>query len=398
MSCIYFDASNATNCKDWVVNGGQGFYLAPSIIQPLFPDPASFSLSQYVSVRSTFLFGPIGSPALVTALLTNLTCPAPATGTFSPEAPAPPIRFTEQLICANAIQQSAKACPQIAYQPICKQICDDSLTSITNFISVCGGANKATLSYSNFTTACQSLASPTTPTCISEAYSNTTNCGFSIGPPGGGTGGPAAPGAPLPPPVRFCNGIPSNSRPSCCNAYLSSPPSPSPTNSPSPSSSPTPAAFDSGDIGGIVGGIAGGVALLLVLGVLFFFCVVRRRREKLATLIKGSRDTRAESNASSFRDTASPLPPRPSIPGSSGTGSDYQQQRSSHSATNISSAFNKQWIALSNFDPRRDDELEFKAGDHITLLSIFNDGWAQGVNERTGSLGAAPMSLLREIN
>ncbi|KAI8812943.1 hypothetical protein BJ742DRAFT_790525 [Cladochytrium replicatum] len=41
--------------------------------------------------------------------------------------------------------------------------------------------------------------------------------------------------------------------------------------------------------------------------------------------------------------------------------------------------------------PRMSDELELHVGDNVTVVKVYKDGWARGVNLRTGNTGAFPL-------
>jgi len=48
-------------------------------------------------------------------------------------------------------------------------------------------------------------------------------------------------------------------------------------------------------------------------------------------------------------------------------------------------------IAIYNYHPRREDEIELKFGDRIRIEHEYEDGWGAGVNESTNEFGAFPM-------
>jgi len=48
-------------------------------------------------------------------------------------------------------------------------------------------------------------------------------------------------------------------------------------------------------------------------------------------------------------------------------------------------------VALYNYQPRKDDELELKAGDRIRVEHKYDDGWGAGINESTSKFGAFPL-------
>ncbi|KAI8928317.1 hypothetical protein BC831DRAFT_448792 [Entophlyctis helioformis] len=54
------------------------------------------------------------------------------------------------------------------------------------------------------------------------------------------------------------------------------------------------------------------------------------------------------------------------------------------------------YLAIAAFEPALDDELRIQAGDTVLLQKKYEDGWAVGVNVRTGLIGAFPMECLGE--
>jgi len=48
-------------------------------------------------------------------------------------------------------------------------------------------------------------------------------------------------------------------------------------------------------------------------------------------------------------------------------------------------------VAVYNYHPRREDELELKCGDRIRVEHEYEDGWGAGLNENTNKFGAFPM-------
>ncbi|KAJ3179681.1 hypothetical protein HDU87_002887 [Geranomyces variabilis] len=51
--------------------------------------------------------------------------------------------------------------------------------------------------------------------------------------------------------------------------------------------------------------------------------------------------------------------------------------------------------AVRSFIPTNADEIEILPGDSVTISQTFSDGWATGVNSRTGIYGAFPMTILK---
>ncbi|KAJ3384460.1 hypothetical protein HDU92_003570 [Lobulomyces angularis] len=54
------------------------------------------------------------------------------------------------------------------------------------------------------------------------------------------------------------------------------------------------------------------------------------------------------------------------------------------------------YVAIADYQPILDDELEVFAGDHIIVHSLHSDGWATGINERTGCRGQVAMNILKQ--
>eukprot|EP00833_Pecoramyces_ruminatium_P001336 jgi/Orpsp1_1/1175368/evm.model.c7180000053589.1 len=53
-------------------------------------------------------------------------------------------------------------------------------------------------------------------------------------------------------------------------------------------------------------------------------------------------------------------------------------------------------IALYNYHPKMEDELELKAGDRVRVEHQYNDGWGAGINESTNKFGAFPLICCSE--
>ncbi|KAJ3012722.1 hypothetical protein HKX48_006119 [Thoreauomyces humboldtii] len=52
-------------------------------------------------------------------------------------------------------------------------------------------------------------------------------------------------------------------------------------------------------------------------------------------------------------------------------------------------------VAVRTFEPTNPDEIAISAGDTLNVSQVFTDGWAVGVNARTGQYGAFPMTILQ---
>ncbi|KAJ3382112.1 hypothetical protein HDU92_004926 [Lobulomyces angularis] len=57
-------------------------------------------------------------------------------------------------------------------------------------------------------------------------------------------------------------------------------------------------------------------------------------------------------------------------------------------------SLNSGWIAIDDYTPVLEDELEVKVGDPVFISSFYTDGWATGKNLRTGLSGQIAMTLL----
>jgi hypothetical protein len=53
-------------------------------------------------------------------------------------------------------------------------------------------------------------------------------------------------------------------------------------------------------------------------------------------------------------------------------------------------------IALYNYHPKMEDELELMAGDRVRVEHRYNDGWGAGINESTNKFGAFPLICCSE--
>jgi len=51
----------------------------------------------------------------------------------------------------------------------------------------------------------------------------------------------------------------------------------------------------------------------------------------------------------------------------------------------------KYMVAIYNYHPQKDDELELRSGDRIRVEHEYEDGWGAGINETTNKFGAFPL-------
>ena len=51
---------------------------------------------------------------------------------------------------------------------------------------------------------------------------------------------------------------------------------------------------------------------------------------------------------------------------------------------------------LQEFNPEQDDEISLGVGDKVEIIKKFQDGWAHGINLKTGKDGIFPMSCVSE--
>lgn len=51
---------------------------------------------------------------------------------------------------------------------------------------------------------------------------------------------------------------------------------------------------------------------------------------------------------------------------------------------------------LYDYRPRKEDELQLRAGDFVQVLEECDDGWFIGTSKRTGRLGTFPGNYLQQ--
>ncbi|KAJ3387136.1 hypothetical protein HDU92_002117 [Lobulomyces angularis] len=60
----------------------------------------------------------------------------------------------------------------------------------------------------------------------------------------------------------------------------------------------------------------------------------------------------------------------------------------------IKKFFFPNYHGIMNYTPLADDEIEVKKNDEICVTAIYNDGWVEGENLRTGKAGTLPFNVL----
>ena len=55
------------------------------------------------------------------------------------------------------------------------------------------------------------------------------------------------------------------------------------------------------------------------------------------------------------------------------------------------------YIALYNYKPRKDDEVDLKKGEYYTVSEKCQDGWFKGTCLRTGATGVFPGNYVQQV-
>ena len=55
------------------------------------------------------------------------------------------------------------------------------------------------------------------------------------------------------------------------------------------------------------------------------------------------------------------------------------------------------YVALYNYKPQKDDELELRKGDHYTVCEKCQDGWFKGRSLRSGQTGVFPGNYVQLV-
>lgn len=55
------------------------------------------------------------------------------------------------------------------------------------------------------------------------------------------------------------------------------------------------------------------------------------------------------------------------------------------------------YVALYNYKPRKEDEVELKKGEYYTVSEKCQDGWFKGTCLRTGATGVFPGNYVQQV-
>ncbi|KAI9364461.1 hypothetical protein DFJ73DRAFT_792627 [Zopfochytrium polystomum] len=174
-----------------------------------------------------------------------------------------------------------------------------------------------------------------------------------------------------------------------------------PTASSSPSASSTPVDSGSSSNPALIGGIAGAILVLVIVAVASVFIFIRKqkkdakKKEEDAARRQLDRLEAAvseQSKAAVVAAAAAAAAATVTNHNTSSTGSENVVVESGASFNETT--FGAVWKVITAYEPQIDDEVRLEIGHEVALETVYNDGWARGVNRSTGDAGYLPMACL----
>ncbi|XP_056012715.1 E3 ubiquitin-protein ligase SH3RF3-like isoform X3 [Ostrea edulis] len=122
---------------------------------------------------------------------------------------------------------------------------------------------------------------------------------------------------------------------------------------------------------------------------------------------KGNLEIPPPSSASGHARSPPPVPRKgpeqsPSVTDQAGLGSREKTSSSRGAASlqensNSSTSKTKIFVALYNYTPQKDDEVELKKGDYYSVIEACHDGWFKGRCLKTGKAGVFPGNYVQKV-
>ncbi|RKO88229.1 hypothetical protein BDK51DRAFT_27833 [Blyttiomyces helicus] len=305
-----------------------------------------------------------------------------------------------QYLVAVSYNTTTYSCDPPSFQPIrlCYSTCLDfigSLNETSQKQNLCP-ASAAPFIQSNlkqFVHDCRYYAASPTDQCVSAVASEQTNCGYGSTP------------NEISLLQSYCNS--DGETGTCCNA-ASFTPSTTNITGPVPAgqtpvatslSSTTPSSSISSTTIIVIGAV-GGMALITIIVILLVCSRLRRKRRARARHqeINLPAGVRQIHDPALMKGTGVGLPPGRRITESSA----HSSFRSGTLGAMVVDTPGREWattryVAITSYTPALDDEMELRVGDIVTLTSLYNDGWAAGVNISTGQVASVPTTALQAM-
>ncbi|KAJ3224239.1 hypothetical protein HK099_008695 [Clydaea vesicula] len=133
------------------------------------------------------------------------------------------------------------------------------------------------------------------------------------------------------------------------------------------------------------------IIIFLLIGILIYFnCRNLRKPKKKEMILVPVLELKNEKSSFHTNSTAPLLHDELS----SDAGTNNSDSTVTSDINTIKKFFFPNYHGIMNYTPLADDEIEVKKNDEICVTAIYNDGWVEGENLRTGKAGTLPFNVL----